>query len=99
VKARKCSVSALEDLSAFDGNIVLGVDRTGLIGAYDLTLSWDEQDGPSLASAVRDQLGLLVRPEKAPVAQFVLASAQKPTLNNGRSREGPYRGLILHRSR
>ena len=79
--ARKCSVSALKDLVAFVGNIGQGVDKTGLTGVYDFTLSWNEEDGPSLASALRDQLGLQLRPEKVPVARFVLDSAQKPTPN------------------
>jgi uncharacterized protein (TIGR03435 family) len=81
VRAQKCSVSALKDLLAFAGNIGPGVDKTGLTGVYDFTLSWNEEDGPSLASALRDQLGLQVRPEKVPVARFVLDSAQKPTPN------------------
>jgi len=81
VSAWKCSVSALKDLIAFAGNMGPGVDRTGLTGVYDFTLSWNEEDGPSLSSALRDQLGLQVRPEKLPVARFVLDSAQKPTPN------------------
>jgi uncharacterized protein (TIGR03435 family) len=81
VKAQKCSMSALKDLLAFTGNIGPGVDKTGLAGVYDFTLSWNEEDGPGLASALRDQLGLQVRPEKVPVARFVLDSAQKPTPN------------------
>ncbi len=81
VNARKCSVSTLKDLVAFAGNIGHGVDKTGLTGVYDFTLSWNEEDGPSLASALRDQLGLQLKAEKAPVARFVLDSAQKPTPN------------------
>ena len=81
VKARKCSVSTLTDVLAFAGNIGPGVDKTGLAGVYDFTLSWNEEDGPSLASALRDQLGLQLRPEKVPVSRFVLDSAQKPTAN------------------
>jgi uncharacterized protein (TIGR03435 family) len=81
VKAQKCSVSTLTDLVAFAGNIGPGVDKTGLTGLYDFTLSWNEEDGPSLASALRDQLGLQVRAEKVPVSRFVLDSAQKPTPN------------------
>ena len=100
MKARKCSLSALKDLLAFAGNIGPGVDRTGLIGAYDFTLSWSEEDGLSLASALRGQLGLQTEEGEGAAAQFVLASAQKITPNNGRSRgEGPYRKLILQRSR
>uniref|UniRef100_Q01YC9 TIGR03435 family protein n=1 Tax=Solibacter usitatus (strain Ellin6076) TaxID=234267 RepID=Q01YC9_SOLUE len=81
VNARKFSVSALKDLIAFAGNLGPGVDRTGLTGLYDFTLSWNEEEGPSLASALRDQLGLQLRSEKLPVARFVLDSAQKPTPN------------------
>jgi uncharacterized protein (TIGR03435 family) len=81
MKAQKCSVAELKDLIAFAGNIGPGVDETGLTGVYDFTLSWNEEDGPSLATALRDQLGLQVRPQKVPVERFVLDSAQKPTPN------------------
>jgi len=81
VNAWKCSLSGLKDVITFVGNIGPGVDRTGLAGVYDFTLSWNEEEGPSLASALRDQLGLEVRREKVPVDRFVLDSAQKPTPN------------------
>jgi len=81
VNAQKCSLSGLKDLIAFVGNIGPGVDRTGLTGVYDFTLSWDEEEGPSLATALRGQLGLEVKREKVPVDRFVLDSAQKPTPN------------------
>ena len=81
VNARKCSMSALKDVVAFAGNLGPGVDKTGLAGVYDFTLSWNEEDGPSLATALRDQLGLQVRPEKVPVTRFLLDSAKKPAAN------------------
>lgn len=81
INAKKCSVSELKDLLSFAGNLGPGVDKTGLTGVYDFTLSWNEEDGPTLASALRDQLGLQVRAEKVPVSRFVLDSAQKPTPN------------------
>ena len=81
VNARKYSLSELKDLLQFAGNLGPGVDRTGLTGFYDFTLSWNEEDGPTLASALREQLGLQVKPEKVPVTRFVLDSAQKPTAN------------------
>jgi len=81
VNARKCSMSELKDLLAFAGDIGPGIDKTGLTGVYDFTLSWNEEDGPGLAAALRDQLGLQVKREKVSVARFVLDSAQKPTPN------------------
>lgn len=80
VNARRHSLSGLKDLIAIVGEIGPGVDRTELAGVYDFTLSWNEE-GPSLASALRDQLGLEVRREKVPVERFVPDSAQKPTAN------------------
>jgi uncharacterized protein (TIGR03435 family) len=57
------------------------VDKTGLQGAYDFTLSWDENAGPDLATALQEQLGLRLESQKVPVSYFVIDSAQKPTGN------------------
>jgi len=81
VKAQKCSMAELTNLLAFAGSIGPGVDKTDLAGVYDFILSWNDEDGPSLASALRDQLGLQVKSESVPVKRFVLDSAQKPTPN------------------
>jgi len=80
VDARKCSMDELTRLVAFTAGLGPGVDKTGLTGRYDFTLSWNEEGGPSLASALHE-LGLQVRPEKIPVTRFVLDSAEKPTAN------------------
>jgi uncharacterized protein (TIGR03435 family) len=81
VNAHKCSMSELKNLLVFAGNLGPGVDNTGLTGVYDFTLSWNEEDGPSLGTALRDQLGLQVKPEKIPVARFIVDSAQQPSAN------------------
>jgi uncharacterized protein (TIGR03435 family) len=57
------------------------IDKTGLTGLYDFKLEWDESAGPSLFSAVTDQLGLHLDSQKVPVSLFVIDSAQKPTDN------------------
>ena len=64
------------------------VDRTGAAGKYDLDLSWlpDEAvgsglSGPSIFTAVREQLGLRLDPEKAPVKILVIDHIEKPSPN------------------
>ncbi|HEY3743566.1 MAG TPA: TIGR03435 family protein [Bryobacteraceae bacterium] len=81
LKARKCSMSTLKDLIEFAGNVGQGVDKTGLSGVYDFTLKWNEVEGPSIGTALKEQLGLQLRAEKVQVARFVLDSARKPGSN------------------
>ena len=57
------------------------VDKTGLDGEYDFTLNWDEDEGPTLRTAVEEQLGLKLEPQKVPVSVFVIESARKPSAN------------------
>ena len=57
------------------------VDKTGLTGEYDFKLCWNDTDGPSLFSALQEQLGLKFEPQKVPVSFFIVDSAQKPTEN------------------
>jgi uncharacterized protein (TIGR03435 family) len=64
------------------------IDRTGLKGQYDITLKWasqrdpsEEAAGPSLFSALEDQLGLKLESTKAPVDVLVIDSIEKPTPN------------------
>jgi uncharacterized protein (TIGR03435 family) len=69
---------AAKALSVFGDPVV---DKTGLTGAYDFTLSWDETNGPQLSTALQQQLGLKFESEKVPVSFLVIDSAQKPTAN------------------
>jgi bla regulator protein blaR1 len=54
------------------------VDRTGLNGIFDLELQWNEVDGPSLATAMQEQLGLKLDTQRAIVDVLVIDSAQRP---------------------
>ena len=72
------------------------LDRTGLAGVYDVELKWGEEfppgtllngapppppDGPSLFTAVREQLGLKLEATRADVPVLVIDSASLPTPN------------------
>jgi uncharacterized protein (TIGR03435 family) len=71
------------------------VDRTGLIGTFDLELEFAPQgprpvalppgpaptpsDGPPLATAIQEQLGLKLESARGPVPVLVIESAALPT--------------------
>ena len=59
------------------------VDITGIEGQYDIGLYWSEEEsGPSLAQAFRDQLGLRFVEKKGPVEFVVVEHIEKlPTAN------------------
>lgn len=78
--ARKYTMERLANLIAFVLQQPV-VDKTGLAGEYDFTLSWDETNGPTLNTALQEQLGLKLEPQKVPVSLFVIDSAQKPSAN------------------
>ena len=60
------------------GRIVL--DRTGLSGVFDLDLEWTpDPSGPSIFTAVQEQLGLKLESSKGPVDVLVIESVEQPT--------------------
>lgn len=87
LSASNCTVGSLiQVLRQAAGRIVL--DRTGLIGSYDFSLHWTPDDtpadspyagGPSVFTAVQEQLGLKLEPAVAPLDVLVIDSAQKPS--------------------
>jgi uncharacterized protein (TIGR03435 family) len=67
-------------------------DRTGLEGAYDFTLhfappglnanaSTTPDDAPQFVTALQEQLGLKLVPEKMMVKIFVIDHIERPTPN------------------
>ncbi|HLK67911.1 MAG TPA: TIGR03435 family protein [Bryobacteraceae bacterium] len=79
--ARKYTMAMLANLlSQIAGHGTI-LDKTGLTGAYDLKLSWDEENGPAFTTAVPEQLGLRLEAQKVPVSMLVVDSAQKPGEN------------------
>jgi bla regulator protein BlaR1 len=75
----------------------LVIDRTGLAGNWDLEVNYTpdpsqvppgvelppgiDPNGPSLFTAIEEQLGLKLRPARGPVEVLVIDSVQRPTPN------------------
>ena len=68
------------------------VDQTGLKGAFDFTLKWTPDqlaasaaaaggDEPSFFTAIREQLGLMLVPSKAPTEVIVIDHIEQPSAN------------------
>jgi len=80
----------LQFLSNETGRTV--VDKTGLTGKYNFTLSWrpamekgaadDATDStPDLFTAIQEQLGLKLEPTKGPVDVLVIDHMERPAEN------------------
>jgi uncharacterized protein (TIGR03435 family) len=81
IRVRRYSMAMLVKFLSTFGGQGPGIDKTGLDGLYDFTLSWDEDAGPTLATALREQMGLRMEPQKVPISNFVIDSAQRPSAN------------------
>jgi uncharacterized protein (TIGR03435 family) len=55
------------------------VDKTGLTGFYNFKLSWEPDE--SVSSALQQQLGLKLEPQKVPVDFMTIDSAERPGEN------------------
>jgi uncharacterized protein (TIGR03435 family) len=73
------------------GNMLGGpvVDKTGLQGQFDFTLEWTpgginapaDATGPSIFTAVEEQLGLKLTSGKGPVEVIVIDHVERPSAN------------------
>jgi uncharacterized protein (TIGR03435 family) len=71
-------------LAGLPGVERLIVDKTGLIGSFDLDLEWTQDpsidvSGPSLFTALQEQLGLKLEPARGPTEVLVIDGAQLPS--------------------
>ena len=74
----------IEILGGFVGNVV--TNDTGLGGEYDFTLEWVQdpaatESGPSLFTAVREQLGLRLDSAEKPAPVIVIDQIERPSEN------------------
>jgi len=83
VIARGATLQQLaRSLSQFLGRTV--VERTGLDGSFDLDLEWSHEQaanatGPSIFTAVQEQLGLKLESQRASVDVLVIDRVERPT--------------------
>ena len=82
------TATTMDLLAKYIGNRVglIVLDKTSLTGAYDFTLEWApdsaaDSAAPSLVTALREQLGLRLESQKAPVEVLVIDSISRPTEN------------------
>jgi uncharacterized protein (TIGR03435 family) len=61
------------------------LDTTGVSGVFDIDLKWaadsDTDPGPSLFTAVQEQLGLRLQPSKSPIEVLVIDHIDRPSKN------------------
>jgi uncharacterized protein (TIGR03435 family) len=73
------------------------LDKTGLTGKYDYTLEWEPDDAPPMAgnekglpvdsgkasifTALQEQLGLKLEPQKAPISVLFIDHIEAPSVN------------------
>ena len=76
-------VASLSHQPELDGRTVL--DQTGLRGLYDCEMTWSQinsdGNGPSFFTAVQEQMGLKLTPEKGMVETVAVESIEQPSAN------------------
>ena len=80
LKVKRVSMRDFVKYLSMFGNRGPGVDHTGLTGIYDIDFEWDDNNGPSLETALK-QLGLRMQGEKVATQYFVIDSAHEPSAN------------------
>ena len=74
------------NLSNWTGRPV--IDKTGLSGNFNIELTWEVDEaspgtsqGPAIAAAIQDQLGLKLEPAKRPMKVLVIDRIERPSEN------------------
>jgi uncharacterized protein (TIGR03435 family) len=78
LNATRISPNFVSTLAPITGRSV--VDKTGLTGVFDAELVWsDSEAGPSLVTAIQEQLGLKLEAQRGPVDVRVIDHVERPT--------------------
>ena len=86
----KATMGRLADQLSSSGVDRPVIDKTGLTGSYDFQLSWTPQTGgppapdpddADIFTAIQEQLGLKLEPQKAPIEMLVIDHAGRPSEN------------------
>ena len=82
ISGRTLTMARLAEMLAPAVNRVV-VDRTGLDGSFDSDLQWITAPSglPSIFTALQEQLGLRLDPQRGPVEMLLIDHAEKPTEN------------------
>jgi uncharacterized protein (TIGR03435 family) len=90
IDARKITMDRFAEVLARYVDLPV-VNRTGLDGAFNLDLEWtpirlsatnqEPPDGPSVFTAIQEQLGLRLVTQKTPIEMLVIDHADKPEEN------------------
>ena len=83
IKAHNTGMDAFARILARSMDLPV-VNHTGLDGVFNFMLQWapdGSTDGPSISTALQEQLGLRLRSTKAPVEILVIDHLEKPSEN------------------
>jgi uncharacterized protein (TIGR03435 family) len=80
ISARRYSMSMFASYLSMIGSVAVK-DETGLQDLYDFNIRWNEAEGPTMVTALQEQLGLRLESRKVHVSYFVIDSAERPGPN------------------
>lgn len=86
IACRHCSMENFANVLSGQLDIAV-IDRTGVPGAYSFDLEWSpnqnaDDAGPSIFTALSEQLGLRLEPRRAPISILVVDSISKTPTEN-----------------
>ena len=75
---------AIRQIAANSHSDRMVIDQTGLQGTYDFSIPFPTENAEFPMQEVGDALGMKFEPRSIPIKTFVIVSAEKPALDDGR---------------